>query len=294
MKKTLKSTIILVYLCLTLLFFILNSQKIIKEVLEYSKIFIINIFPSTFIFYIMTNLIIEYGIIEITYKYLHIKSIKVHLLLLSFLSGFPNGVKNTKELYIKNIIDLENANKYIMFTHFPNIIFVLGTCMKIINNKQLTYYILISLIISNIIVSLFCKENKSNIVINNNSNNDFSKILSISIKNTFNIIMLIYGVNLLFYLISSVITKPFVNNIYIYVLLNGLLDLTKGISNLYIINSEMLRAIYILLFLSLGSISIHIQTKSILSDTSINYKYYLKGRLLCTCISLFIFLILTK
>lgn len=285
MKKTLKSIIITIYLCLILLYFILNYNFIINKILNYTNIFINNIFPSTFIFYIMSNLIIEYS------NNINIKINKLYVFILSILSGFPTGVNNIKELYLKNKLDINTSNKYIMFTHFPNIIFVLSTCMKIINNRNITIKLLLSLFISNFIIFIFCK-NKISLNNNTYNNNDFSKILSNSIKKTINIIIIIYGTSIFFYLLSFIITKP-INNIYLNILINGLIDLSKGIYLLNLLNNDYIKSIYLLLFLSFGTISIHIQTKSILQDTSINYNYYLIGRIISTTISILIFIILS-
>ena len=58
------------------------------------------------------------------------------------------------------------------------------------------------------------------------------------------------------------------------------------------IPNNFLRAYYLLAFISLGSISIHTQIKSILEDTPLSYSSFLLGRIISTILSIVIFSIL--
>ena len=71
-----------------------------------------------------------------------------------------------------------------------------------------------------------------------------------------------------------------------YIVLNSLFDLTKGITLASLITNETIKIIFIILLISIGSLNINIQIKSILSDTDIKYSNFLKGRLISTFFSI--------
>ena len=62
--------------------------------------------------------------------------------------------------------------------------------------------------------------------------------------------------------------------------------MTGGISNVSMLNIDLkLKSTLITMILSFGGISVHMQVKSILSDTPIKYQPYLVARLLHSSIS---------
>ena len=292
MKKNYKNLIILLLLCIILIIFVTNSNNILLIIINYSKIFLLNVFPSSFIFLLLSILIIDYGIVYTLNNIFNIKSIKLYIYILSIISGFPSGAKYTKIFIEKEYIDHNNANKILMFSHFPNPLFVLGTCRKIINSSTLSLYILISIYISNLIILLCTKKCNINNNITYNYPKSFPNSLNKAINEAFNTIFIIYGTSLFFYLISNYISTYFINNKYLYIIINGIFDLTGGVNSTLFINNKYIKSIIILVLLSFGSISIHIQTKSIISNTDCNYKYYLKGRIISTIISILLFIIL--
>ncbi len=286
MKKTYKTILLLVILITILIMYFINSEYIIKCFLEYTKLFYTKLFPVSFIFFIFSSLLIEYKVLDI----IPININSIYIFLLSFISGFPSGSKYTKELLDNKIISIEEASNLLLFSHFPNPLFILGS-ISVILNKSICIKLLISIILSNFIILLstkkYKKRNKRNIAYPNN----FSIVLTNSIFKSIKTIILIYGTSIFFYLISSIITKYISFNPYIYVLISGIFDLTKGVFSTNIINNILIRSIFILIFISFGSISIHMQVKSILMDTSL-YKSFIKGRIIGTILALIIFLFL--
>ena len=286
MKKTYKTILLLVSLITILIMYFINSEYIIKCFLEYTKLFYTKLFPVSFIFFIFSSLLIEYKVLDI----IPININSIYIFLLSFISGFPSGSKYTKELLDNKIISIEEASNLLLFSHFPNPLFILGS-ISVILNKSICIKLLISIILSNFIILLstkkYKKRNKRNIAYPNN----FSIVLTNSIFKSIKTIILIYGTSIFFYLISSIITKYISFNPYIYVLISEIFDLTKGVFSTNIINNILIRSIFILIFISFGSISIHMQVKSILMDTSL-YKSFIKGRIIGTILALIIFLFL--
>ena len=296
MNKTYKTILILVTLLALLFSYLFNSRYIIDCILDYSLLFITKLFPVSFLLFIFSSLLLDYGLIKYIEKILKINSTNIYLFVVSMLSGFPSGCKYTKDLLDKGYIDVDIANKYIMFSHFPNPLFILGSVNILLDDLYLSSIILLSIIISNFIIMLFVSKNNNYKYLYTISNN-FSKSLSLAISNSFNIIICIYGVSLFFYLISCIITRIFVINGYLYIVICGIFDLTKGIFSTSIISNNVIRACFILLFSVFGSLSIHMQVSSILIDSKIKYSNFLKGRIIGLIISFclfFIFLLIKK
>ena len=293
MNKTSKRILILVTLTILLFLYISNSTLIINEFIKYTNIFLTKLFPATFIFFTISSLLIDYGIIEIFIKYFRINTSSFYIILMSMISGFPSGSKYIKDLYQKNLITKNSATKLLMYTHFPNPLFILGTVNLIIHDNNLTIKILLSIILSNFIL-LILNPPKNNITFQNNYTppKNFAISLSNSIFSTFKTITIIYGNSIFFFLIATIISKYLYLNVNQYILLNGFFDLTKGIISTTLIPNNIIQSIYITTFISFGGISIHMQVKSILEDTSLNYKNFLIGRILGTIISIILFLLL--
>ena len=291
MKKNYKNRFINIILLFILVYYLLNNNLIIDNVLDYSKLFLTRLFPVSFTFYIIIGLLIDYGIIEYINNSLHIKNINLFVYIISMINGYPSGAKYAKDLLDREIINLETANKILMFSHFPNPLFITSTLNIIINNKTINRNILLSLLLSNLIIMIIYSK-KNYYTLNSNDNDDFANNLIKEINNSFKTIIIIYGTSLFFDLISSMILNIFKFRGINYVIVCGLFDLTKGIYSSIIINNIFLRGLLILIFLSIGGISIHLQTKSILTNTKIKYKYFFYGRIIGTILAIIIYLFL--
>ena len=292
MIKKLKRFLLLVTFLLLLFLYLMNSNTMINNIIDYSKLFLLKIFPPNFLFFLFSSLLIEYQLLDYCSSYFYMKSPSTYLFLFSLLSGFPAGAKYTKELLDLGYLKEKDANHSLLFCHFPNPIFVFGTISKVLNNNKLSIKIYLSILISNFILFLLFKSKNKISPKKIIENKSFSIILKNSIEKSFHTLLIIYGTSLFFYLIGSIITKYYSFNIYIYILMNGFFDLSKGIFSTTLINNINIQSIFILLFLSFGSISIHIQTSSFLENSNLSYTYYLKGRLIGTILSLIILLCL--
>lgn len=294
MKKTYKSILILVTLITLLILYLINSNIIVNAIIDYSILFLTKLFPVSLLFFIFSTLLIDYGLIELIQYYLKINTSSLYVLLISAISGFPSGAKYTKELLEKNLIDENTANKIIMFSHFPNPLFILGSVYLVLKDKEICLKLLLAIIISNIIIYIFSKDKKStkNNIKKLKVPSNFSNVLSKAVTNAFNTLLLIYGTSLFFYLVATIITKYITLNTNSFIILNGFFDLTKGVFSTTLLNNLTLREIYILIFISFGGLSIHMQVKSIITDTSIKYKYFFIGRIIGTILALIIFILI--
>ena len=289
MKKTYKSILILVTLVIFLILCLIKAKIIGNLIIEYSILFLTSYYPVSFIFFIISSLLISYDLIGKARHVLATNTSKLYVYILSLISGFPSGAKYIKDLLNNKDITYNEAKKYLLFAHFPNPLFVLGTISNILNNN-LSKTILLSIIISNTIIFLFIKSDNS-LINKKKEEKDFTSNLTISINSSFNTIIIVYGISLFFYLWFALITNSFSFSPIIYVLLAGIFDLTKGVFSSIILSSELLRAFLILIFFSFGGISIHMQVKSILNDNNL-YLDYIKGRFWGTFLAIIIFFML--
>ena len=292
MKKTYQRLTIIIFLLVLLTLYTINSSLIIKSILEYTKLFITRLFPTNFIFFVLSTILIDQGLIELINNKLKLDGSVFYVTIMSILSGIPSGSKYTKDLLEKGIIEEKTANYLLSFTHFPNPMFVLSTVTTLINSK-IALKILITLILSNLIIAFILKPKKKEVYKTNSSiSNDFSSSLAKAILDAIKVIIIIYGTSVFFYLITVIINKYLTLTVFSHVILNGVFDLTKGLFSTILISNELLRSLLIIIFFAFGSLSIHIQIKSIISNTSLKYKKFILGRILQIMISIPLFLLL--
>ena len=292
MKKNYQRLFIIIFLSILLILYTINSPIIINSILSYTKLFITKLFPTNFIFFVISTILIEQGLIELLNTKFKLNSSIFYVTIMSILSGIPSGAKYTKDLLNKKVISNKTANYLITYTHFPNPMFILNAATSLTNN-EIAIKILITLILSNLLIAISLKpKGKEIYTISDSSPKDFASSLSKAIIDAIKVIIIIYGTSVFFYLITIIINKYLTLNTLNYIIVNGIFDLTKGIFSTSLINNELTKSILIILFSAFGSLSIHIQIKSIISNTSIKYKNFLFGRIIQIMISIPLFLLL--
>ena len=152
------------FICtLILLFFIEifdHPNLIINTFIESSKLWFFNLIPTLFPFFIITDLLSNYGFINYISKTFG-KLMKIFKLppnssyafFMSMFSGFPGNSKLIKELLDKKELDENNATKLLTFTHFSNPLFIIGTIGTIfLQNKKISFIILLIHYLTNFII----------------------------------------------------------------------------------------------------------------------------------------------
>ena len=295
MKKNIFSIIIL----LIFSFEVLTHANSVIECVRYSyQIWINDLFPSLFPFFVISELLINYGFVEllsklfnsIFHKLFKINGNTSFIFFMSLLSGLPSNAKYARELYLKQKITAQDASKILIFTHFANPLFILGTISHFLNSKYLGYIVIISHYLGNIILGLvFRNDNKEN---NNNSQNKKinNKPLGIVIANavskTTDTLLLILGVTTVFLIISNIVFSNFNLPIYLKTFISCFLEMTQGLKYISTLDiSNIYKAIMITATLSFGGLSVHMQVAGILSDTEIKYTPFLLARILHSIIS---------
>lgn len=222
---------------------------------------------------------------------------------MSIISGIPANAKYVKELYLNGLIDDKEGSKILMFTHFSNPLFILGTiAVLFLNNKEIGLLILICHYITNFIIGImfrnYCpteeKINKINFkkaILNMhekriNSNKNFGVVLTNSLINSINTLLLILGVVTFFLVITTIIDNNFNLNNYYQSILNGFFEMTQGLKYVSILDIPLkMKAIICTMIISFGGLSSHMQVMSILSETKIKYLPFLTARIIHALIS---------
>ncbi|MBE6158515.1 MAG: hypothetical protein E7159_01665 [Firmicutes bacterium] len=269
-----KKNIIINFILLIVIYLILKNNILISiNILSISYIFIYKILPYFISIFIISKLLINYNFIYYVSKLFN-NNIYVYVLLISFISGSPNNIYLIKDLLDKNIVSEKDANKLIMSSGFTNPLFLYSMLSSILNNR-LAIMIIIIQVISNIIIYLFNRV-KINKVIKINSLS-FNEVFINSIKDVSNILINIYIVIIVFNIIISLIP---INNFI------GLIEITKGLDYIRYLDNEFIKVLLSTIYISFGGLSIHMQIKSALSGTDINYNNYLLSRIYQVIISL--------
>ena len=291
MKRKIFNNLIVIISLFVLLELIARKNIVYSSVIYALDIWVNNIIPSLFPFFIITDILINYNITDYIPK--NIKKVCKHIfnindnmftiLILSMISGFPSNARNTRTMYDNGLISIEEANHILIFTHFANPVFILTTvAVFFLHNEKIGYILIITHYISNFILGIcFRKEIKYNHdVVKRCHVNVFSDVFVKSIKHSIDTILTICGVIVVFLLLSSIIISTFNVNGYALMAIRGFFEITIGIeelSRLPLSNNH--KAVIASMILAFGGISVHVQVLSQLVDTKIKYIYFFIGRM---------------
>ncbi|MEG0026240.1 MAG: hypothetical protein RR847_02210 [Bacilli bacterium] len=312
-------SIIIMSILLFLVFEILTeSQSILKSVVFSFAVWRDNIFPSLFPFFVLSEILVNYGFVELVgelfkplmYHLFRVKGNCAFVFIMSLISGFPSNAKYVKELYLKGLIDVNEASKVLTFTHFSNPLFILGTvAILFLNNKEVGWLILFCHYVTNIIIGLIfrsyypCNEHNVKVSFKNAINNmhkkrinneyNFGQIITNSLVNSINTLLLILGIVTMFLCITTIISNNINFNNYNQSILNGFFEMTQGLKHVSILEIPLkFKAVIATMILSFGGLSVHMQVISILSDTGIKYLPFLTARLMHASIAaIFVYLL---
>ena len=293
MKEKIFNLIIIVISIFVLLELLFNKSVIYSSVMLALKLWVNNLIPVLFPFFIISNILINYKIIDyipknfknLCKKVFNINDNMLMILFLSILSGFPSNAKNTRLLYDKGIINDAEANHIILFSHFANPMFVLTVVgVFFLHSEKLGIIILISHYLSNICLGVMFrkgfKNNYYDINLNNTSKVNLGGVLISAIKDSIDTILLICGIVIVFLILAAIIVDTFNFNIYNAMIIKGLFEITIGMQALsYLKIGLYYKAVIASCFLAFGGMSVHIQVLSQLIDTKIKYSYFFMGRL---------------
>lgn len=282
---------VLINILLVILFvFIFIYSNTVKETIIYGiYIWVNNLIPSMFPFLLVSKLMIYSNLVlylnKIFGKYLsiifNIPKSSSFAVILSLITGFPTGAIYIRELLNNNLIDINDANKLIMYTSYSSPIFVISIIGEtLLNSKILGLYIYIIHVITGLLIGIILRGKKKNINNKISINKKEDKALSDAIRESFETLINILGILLFFLLVISIFNIILPNNI-ITIIFKSMLEITTGVINISRCNlSIKLKASIIGFIISFNSLSIHYQIKSIIEDTKIKYCNYLYARII--------------
>lgn len=312
LRKNIISIIFFIFtLCL-----IVFSKSNISSVKNSLHIWINNIVPSLFPFFIATELLNNTNIPKfignifnkIMRPLFNVPGIGAYALFMGIISGYPVGAKIVTSFRNNKLCTKEEAERLITFTNNSGPLFILGTVgITLFYDSTIGLLLLCTHILSCITVGIIFRFWKITYKENRNIN-DFQKtvcfktlgeVLSNSILSAINSVVLIGGFIVFFGIVLSILEKihllntliiiftPFfyllnINNSFIAPLLNGLLELTNGITSITTIANKNLSVNVIIcaFLLGFGGISIMLQVLSIISKSDISIKPYILGKIL--------------
>lgn len=311
MKKILTSVFITTILIFFAIEILISSDNVLQSVSFALNIWETSIFPSLFPFFVLSELLINYGFVEfvnelfkgIMQKLFRMNGYASFVFIMSLISGFPSSAKYTRELYLDGKLNKNEATKLLTFTHFSNPLFILGTVSVLfLKNKEAGILILLCHYIVNIIIGLiFRNYTPSKMEYSKTSlkqailamhkkrienSNSFGNIISSSIVKSIQTLLLILGTVTIFLIITTIIDNNLPVNAYYQAILNGAVEMTQGLKYISLLEIPLkLKSLLTVMILSFGGLSVHIQMFSILSDTDIKYLPFLTARLLHAALS---------
>lgn len=314
MKKNFKNftTIFLIITIFISLFIKSNTLK--SSVIFSINLFIKNIFPSLFPCFLINSLLISIGIPlflkdlfnNIFARLFKVNGISSFVFISSFLSGFPSSSKYIKDLLDKGLININEANKILLETFFPNPLFIINTVgIMFLNSKKIGFFILLSQIISNIIIGILVRNlydtkvnfNKFNLkkslkTLNDTLNN--TNIIKEFLSNITPCILTLLNVFATITFFIILINLYSVSNTPLSAFIKGLIESTTGLKYLSLLNINYNIKVYLITFiLSFGSLSIHSQIFNILNEYKVLYYPFFIVRIIhASLATLFMFLVM--
>ena len=289
MKKYLNYFINVILLIIILLMLI-NNQTVIETVTFSFNIWVKNVFPSLFPMFVVTKILINYDFINILSKILKpiMNLFKTNnkcsfILAASMISGFPSSAIYTNELLEKQIIDEKAASKVLLYSHFSNPMFIMGTIPQLLN-YNCGLIILVAHYLTNFFIAFIFRRyqysniNNNQICVNKVKKENFTTALTNAITSSINTLLLILGTMTIALILTHLITTIIpIDKIYIA----SILEMTQGLKYLSLTNLDInLKITIATMIISFGGLSIFLQIKGVLNKHPINFKIFILARIL--------------
>ncbi len=303
--KRKKVSLVIVLFLLVLMYEMLNHpSNVINSVRLGILLWSENVFSSLFPFIFISEILISYGFVQFLgeifspfmNKFFGISGNASFALIMSMFSGTPGGAKYTTKLLEKNLITKKEAEKIIMWTHFTNPIFILGTiAISFLNCEKLGFLILLIHFSCNFILGFLLrnyekspyKKEKISLkraflkmsLYRESDERTLGEIINNSIMNSLEVLFLILGVIIFFLIVVNIVDQNITLSIHNKTWLTGILEVTQGLRHLSLTNLPLkVKTTLATFFISFGGFSIHLQVISIISKYKIRYFPYFVAR----------------
>ncbi len=290
--STKKVDFIICTLIITELLILNNAPLITNSIQRYSLTFIQTILPSLFPTMLIGNLLIKMNVIKIVPKFLknifnklfNFNEACTIIFILSFIAGSPSNAKFINDYYELGKINKRQAENLMCITHFINPLFVTEVIgNQVFNNKNIGFILVLIILLMNLVKAFILRNNfKNKINLNQESYKSvsFIKIITPSIKNSLESLLIIFGTVITFGTLCTLIMYIFKLSPLLNLIIGGILEMTSGVTNLSIINTPPLIKLYLsYFFINFGGLCIQMQSISMLKKINISYYKYLMFRL---------------
>lgn len=289
---TTKKNIYFLYLLLLLELIVLCKSKIIiKSVIDSSLMFILKIFPSLFPTMVIGNLLVKENVqliipmfIKKVFKKLYgYNDTMTGIFIISMFTGTPSNAMYINEYLEKGLLNKNQAETLLCTTHFINPLFVVGGVgIGVFKSVKIGFLLLMMLWLNNFIKAFICKSKWEKDKNNKSESNtiNFISDLSYVIKKSINSLLMIFGIVIMFNILTTLIKNIFYLNNISSAIINGILEMTGGTTALSTLKvDKIIKVIISYIFLNFGGLCIHMQTMSMMENKKIRYFKYLIFRL---------------
>ena len=294
-----------------ILFFIFTAYSLfnIKEtnftsmqtLLTFSK----TILPALLPFLILNQLLIKLGIIDflayifqyISYPLFKISGKGASIIILGILNGFPSSAIYTSLMLMNKQIHKEEAQRLINFIFFPSISFLFAVLSANINDNELFIRLVICLYLTSftmLYISSFKTKEEVQLIsfkqtidnIKSKHNNlIFTKEIKEVISYSFNTLLNILGIIILFSIPCNIIDNISLNNMNSN-LLKGILEFSMPSIKLSLMKVNKKRIVlYLSTILSFSSFSSIMQASLFINEANLDTKQFIKNRILIAIIT---------
>lgn len=278
------------------------------------------VLPSLFPFFIIAELLIEIGFVNILGNALRpimgplfrVSGEGAFPFTMSIISGYPVGPKLTASLREKNMVSRAEGERIMCFSSTSGPLFMLGAVtIGMLGNGKLAPLIMYPHYLGAISVGLilrfykrkegptYLSSQKNSSILSNSLSKNYSigSVLSNSVLKSINTILLVGGFIIFYSMLTELIFASNIFNKFIYYvdalipfdintellkgLLAGLLEVTTGVKRIASINMSLIYKLMIINFLiGWSGFSIHSQALSFISKTDMDSKLYIFSKLL--------------
>lgn len=273
------SSFITLICSILLLSLLINPNNCINSALIGLRLFLYKVFPTMFPFVMLTSIIINYDGIYIysklfgkfLCKLLRLPYNCSIVIIISALCGYPIGGKYTSDLYSKDEIDMQTAERLLSIASTCSPLFIVGTIGSSMLNSQLYgYMLLVTSYLSSIIISFILPITKtsSNIVKVHHSlsTKNLGECLKNSLENSLSSCALVGGFIIIFSVILGQIQTTIFfrvlnrNQIFTSIFL-GIIEMTNGCNLVHLSKLDLPIKLMLFSFLtSFGGLCVMSQT----------------------------------
>lgn len=281
-KKVLLYAVFILFLFLTIFNIITNPSSFSDNIINSLGIWLYNIYPSLFTFYIIASCLINFNIIKrfafIAKPFIKFETEKAYeLFITGIFVGNPSLTSLVMNEYEGENISLKDTNKLIKVSSFFNPLFIItfisGTYLYDI---KYAFVIIIAILLTNLLIAMFINCNKTTA----NKTNIINPVIRLdTIFNTINqaitLLLLVAGVmvftNILKFSVIYFLTQLNINNPSI-IFLTSQFEVSTGLVDIFNANLDVLILFPLAAFMfSFQGLSVNMQVLNIIIDYKIKF-----------------------